>query len=286
LLKDEASRPFDLMNDPLMRALLVRIDECEHLLLITMHHIVTDGWSMGIFNRELSEFYGADTAGREPSLPELPIQYVDYAAWQRQSLAGERYESQLEYWKKQFATLPPSLELPADHPRSNRQTLRASRAAHHTLTLAREFSVRLKQRCQTENATLFMMLMAAFNVLLHRYTGAEDIVVGTPIAGRQQPETEELIGLFINTLALRTNVSSELSFTQLLDRVKQIALGAYAHPDLPFEQLVKEVQPDRATGQNPLFQTMFVLQNEGSSSLRLPELTVEHVRIENLLAKF
>ena len=125
LLKDEASRPFDLMNDPLMRALLVRIDECEHLLLITMHHIVTDGWSMGIFNRELSELYEADTAGREPSLPELPIQYVDYAAWQRHSLAGERYESQLEYWKKQFATLPPSLELPADHPRSNLQTLRA-----------------------------------------------------------------------------------------------------------------------------------------------------------------
>ena len=286
LLKDEASRPFDLMNDPLMRALLVRIDECEHLLLITMHHIVIDGWSMGIFNRELSEFYGADTAGREPSLPELPIQYVDYAAWQRHSLAGERYESQLEYWKKQFATLPPSLELPADHPRSNLQTLRASRAAHHTLTLTREFSVRLKQRCQTENATLFMMLMAAFNVLLHRYTGEEDIVVGTPIAGRQQPETEELIGLFINTLALRTNVSSELSFTQLLERVKQIALGAYAHPDLPFEQLVKEVQPDRAPGQNPLFQTMFVLQNEGGSSLRLPELTVEHLRIENPLAKF
>jgi aspartate racemase len=286
LLQEEACRPFDLMNDLLVRALLVRLEEHEHLMLITMHHIATDGWSMGIFNRELSEFYEAYATGRDPALSELPIQYADYAAWQREWLSGERYEAQRDYWKKQFATLPPALELPTDHPRTSVPAASASRAAHHTLSLSPELTTRLKQLCQTEKVTLFMMLMAAFNVLLHRYTGEADIVVGTPIAGRQQPETEALIGLFINTLALRTNVAAELPFRELLTRVKQAAVGAYAHADLPFERLVKEVQPDRVPGQNPLFQVMFVLQSGENVPLSLPELTVEHLRIENPLAKF
>lgn len=286
LLKTESTKPFDLMNGPLLRAFVVRLNEDDHMMLVTMHHIVTDGWSMGIFNRELAEFYRAYVNGKEPSLPDLSIQYSDYATWQREWLSGIRYTSQLDYWKSQFATPSTALELPTDHPRQSMQELRGVRAAHHKLVLSSELTGALKQLSQTENVTLFMMLIAAFKVLLHRYTNEEDIVVGTPIAGREQPQTEDLIGLFINTLALRTNVSSDLTFAELLARVKQTAIGAYQHSALPFERLVKEVQPNRAAGQNPLFQVMFVLQTESIQPLNLDGLTVEPFRIENPLAKF
>jgi amino acid adenylation domain-containing protein len=286
ILRHEARRPFDLSQGPLIRAVLLRMQAQEHIVLVTMHHIVTDGWSIGIFHRELSALYEAFSSDKPAPLAELPIQYSDYSAWQREWFDGEIYDSQLAYWKQQFATLPPALELPTDHPRPKVQAYRAFRGAQRTISLSADLTRRLKLLCQKENVTLFMMLMAAYQVLLHRYTGEEDIVVGTPIAGRQMPETEDLIGLFINTLALRTDLSGDVTFRQLLDRVKQASLGAYAHQDLPFERLVKELQPERTLAHNPLFQVMFVLQSEEILPLQLPGLAVEHFRVDNIMANF
>jgi len=183
-LQKEAGTPFELSTGPLIRGLLVKLSEEEHILVITMHHIVTDGWSMGIFHKELSALYQAFLEGEPSPLPELPIQYADYAAWQRDWCEGEVYPSQLAYWQKQFETLPAVLELPTDHPRPNAQAYRAFRGAHHTITLSKQLTSDLKRLCQKENVTLFMALMAAYQVLLHRYTGEEDIVVGTAVAGR------------------------------------------------------------------------------------------------------
>lgn len=286
ILRHEARRPFDLSQGPLIRAVVLRMEEQEHVLLVTMHHIVTDGWSIGLFHRELSALYEALASGKPSPFSELPVQYGDYSVWQREWFDGEVYESQLAYWKQQFATLPPALELPTDHTRPNVQAYRAFRGAQQTLTLPAELTKRLKQVCQKENVTLFMILMAAYQVLLHRYTGEEDIVVGTPIAGRHMPETEELIGLFINTLAMRTDLSGDPTFRQLLERVKQTALGAYAHQDLPFERLVKELQPERTLAHNPLFQVMSVLQSEEILPLQLPGLKTEHFRVDNIMANF
>src|SRR6266404_625849 len=286
LLRHETRKPFDLSQGPLIRAILLKLKDAEHILLVIMHHIVTDGWSMGIFNRELSVLYESFHNEQPSPLAELPIQYLDYADWQRRWFDGEVYRSQLAYWKKKFATLPVALELPTDHPRPNVQAYKAFRGAHHTIRLSKQLTKDLKLLCQQENVTLFMALLAAYQVLLHRYTGDRDIVVGTPMAGRQIPETEELIGLFINTLALRTDVSGNPSFRELLCRVKQIALEAYAHQDLPFERLVKELQPERTLAHNPLFQVMFVLQSEEILPLQLSDLMAEHFRIDHVMANF
>jgi amino acid adenylation domain-containing protein len=286
ILKQETQRLFDLAQGPLIRAILLRLSEEEHILLVTMHHIVTDGWSIGVFHRELSELYRAFLAGEPSPLAHLPIQYTDFVHWQRQWFEGKVYESQLSYWQKQFASLPPVLELPTDHPRPNVQAYRAFRGAHNTICFSEELTGALKQFCQKKGVTLFMTLLAAYQVLLHRYTGEEDIVVGTPIAGRSLPETESLIGLFINTLALRTSLSGDPSFAELLDRVKESALGAYAHQDLPFERLVKELHPDRTLAHNPLFQVIFVLQNEEIPELDLPGLAASHFRVGHVMANF
>src|SRR5712691_9396601 len=278
-LKQEAMRPFDLSCGPLIRAVLLRLTSSEHLLVVTMHHIVTDGWSVGVFHQELTALYEAFSAGRPSPLSELPIQYADYAQWQRQSLKGAAYESQLSYWKQQFATLPPVLELPTDRPRPNAQAYREFRGAQHEISLSKQLTSDLKLFCQKENVTLFMALVTAYQLLLYRYTGEEDIAVGTPIAGRALPETEGLIGLFINTLALRTSLAGNPTGRELLRRVKETALGGYANQDVPFEQLVKELQPDRTRAHNPLFQVMFVLQSEELPPLQLPGLKVEHFRV-------
>ena len=286
ILRHDARRPFDLSQGPLIRAVIVRMREDDHILLVTMHHIVTDGWSFGIFHRELSSCYQA-FARRQPSpFAELPIQYSDYAVWQREWFDGEIYRTQLEYWKKQFATMPPALELPADHPRPSVQAYRAFRGDQQTMTLPAELTRRIRALCQKENITLFMVLMAAYQILLHRYTGEEDIVVGTPIAGRPVPEIEDLIGLFINTLAIRARVSSDATVRDFLNHVKQVALGAYANQDLPFERLVKELQPERTLAHNPMFQVMFVLQSEEILPLNLPGVTAEHFRIDHVMANF
>jgi aspartate racemase len=286
VLRNEVRRPFDLSKGPLFRAIIVRLCEDDHVLLVTTHHIVTDGWSVGIFHRELSALYEAFSSSQPLPLGLLPIQYSDYSLWQREWFAGEVYEAQLAYWKRQFATMPPALELPTDHARPNVQAYRAFRGHQQTVILPASLTRRLRAICQQENVTLFMLLLAAYQILLHRYTGEEDIVVGTPIAGRQNAETEELIGLFINTLALRANVSGDGTVSEFLDQVKQVALGAYTHQDLPFERLVKELQPERTLSHNPLFQVMFVLQSEEILPLQLPGLTVEHFRVDHVMANF
>lgn len=285
-LQDEARRPFDLSVGPLIRAVIARLSQDDHMLLVTMHHVITDGWSFGVFHRELSSFYEAFAADRPAPYPELTIQYSDYAVWQREWFGGEVYQSQLAYWKQQFATMPPALELPGDYPRPNIQAHRVFRGQEHTLKLSAELTRRVRTLCQQENVTLFMVLMAAYQILLHRYTGEEDIVVGTPIAGRPVPEVEDLIGLFINTLTIRSQVASDTIVRDFLSHVKQVALGAYAHQDLPFERLVKELQPDRSLAHNPLFQVMFVLQSEEIPPLQLPEVTVDHFRIDHVMANF
>jgi amino acid adenylation domain-containing protein len=286
ILRHDVRRAFDLAEGPLIRAIIVRLREDEHILAVTTHHVVTDGWSVGIFQRELSALYEAYSNGRLSPLAELPIQYTDYALWQREWFEGEVYESQLAYWRRQFATMPQALELPVDHARPNVQTYRAFRGARQAITLPSNLTRRLKQLCQKENVTLFMLLMAAYQILLHRYTGEEDIVVGTPIAGRPVTETDALIGLFINTLALRANISGTTGVRDFLSQVKQVALGAYAHQDLAFERLVKELQPDRALAQNPLFQVMFVLQSEEAHSLQLSGLAAEPFSIDRPTANF
>ena len=285
-LKQEAMRPFDLSRGPLIRAVLLRLTSNEHILVVTMHHIVTDGWSVGVFHQELTALYEAFSAGKPSPLGEPPIQYADYAEWQRQSFAGAAYESQLSYWKQQFATLPAVLELPTDNPRPNAQAYQAFRGAQHEVSLSKQLTGDLKLFCQKENVTLFMTLLTAYQLLLYRYTGEEDIVVGTPIAGRSLPETEDLIGLFINTLALRTSLAGNPTGRELLRRVRETALGGYANQDVPFEQLVKELQPDRSLAHNPLFQVMFVLQSEELPPLQLPGLKVEHFRVGNTMANF
>ncbi len=286
ILGSEGRRPFDLGEGPLIRSLLLRMKDDDHILLVTTHHIVTDGWSMGIFHHELMKLYEAFAAGRPSPLPELPIQYADYAVWHRKWFEGSVYESQLAYWKKQFATLPPVLELPTDHPRSTSHAYRAYRGETQTLHLSKELTRRINEFCRTEGATPFMTLLAAFKVLLHRYTGEADIVVGSPIAGRCLAETEPLIGLFINVLALRVNLAGNPTFREVLARVKDTALGAYAHQDLPFETLVRELQPDRTLANNPIFQVMFVLQNEPIPPLEFGGLKTGHVQVDNVTTNF
>src|SRR5438093_2065028 len=254
----EAERPFDLVRGPLLRAMLLRLGNMEHWLLLTMHHIVSDGWSMGVFFRELAILYEAYCTGKPSSLPELPIQYADFAQWQRQWLQGEVLEAHLSYWKRQLAGAPAILELPTDRVRPTVQTFRG---ATQIFAFTPSLSEAIKVLSQNEGVTLFMTLLAAFKTLLFRYTGQEDIVVGSPIANRNRVELEELIGFFINMLALRTDLSGQPSFRELLKRVREVTLGAYAHQAMPFEKLVEELQPERNLGHNPLFQVMFVLQN-------------------------
>lgn len=286
ILGEEGRRLFDLSRGPLFRALLLRLHEQEHILIVTAHHIVTDGWSVGVLHHELMAVYEAFADGKPSPLPDLPVQYPDYAYWHRQWFQGEVYESQLEYWKNQFKTAPPVLELPTDHARPSVQAHVAFQGSKQKLSLSKELTRQLKAFCQKEEATLFMVLLAAYQILLHRYTGEEDIVVGSPMANRGLAETEPLIGLFVNALALRTDLSGNPTFCELLARVKDVALGAYANQDLAFETLVKELQPERTLAHNPLFQVMFVLQNEPSPTVELPGLTVSHVQVDNTVANF
>lgn len=282
LLSEESRKPFNLTTGPLVRALMLRLREQEHILMITLHHIVYDGWSRGVFFRELSVLYEVFSRGKPSPLPDLPIQYADYAVWQRQWLQGEILEKQLEYWKQKLEGAPPVLELPMDRPRPAVQTYQGAR---ETLVLTAELVEGLKALSQRENMTLFMTLLAAFKVLLYRYTGSEDIVIGTPIANRTRVEIEDLIGFFVNTLVLRTDLSGEPTFRELLGRVRETTLGAYSHQDLPFEKLVEELKPERSLSHSPVFQVMFALQNTPDFSLILPELTIQKVEVDSLTSK-
>jgi amino acid adenylation domain-containing protein len=271
LATELSQRPFDLVQEPLLRWTLLQIGEQEYVLLFHIHHIVFDGWSWDIVIRELVALYDAFSTGKPSPLPELPIQYADFALWQRQWLQGAVLETQLAYWRTQLGNHPPVLQLPTDLPRPVVQTFRG---ASKSFSLRSEISEALKALSRHEDVTLFMILLAAFKILIYRYTGMEDIAVGSPIANRSREEIERLIGFFVNTLVLRTDLSGNPTFRELLKRVREVTLGAYAHQDLPFEQLVEELRPQRNLSYTPLFQVMFVLQNAPQSALELPGLTL------------
>jgi len=273
----EAQRPFDLAAGPLVRATVLQLRESEHVGLLTMHHIVADGWSTGILIRELAALYEAYCSGRPSPLPDLPIQYADFAHWQRRWMDGEILQNQLRYWKQQLAGAPPFLELPTDHPRPAVQTFRGAQQA---LLLPKAVGDGLKALSRREGVTLFMTLLAAFQILLHRYTNQDDLVIGTPIANRNRSEIEGLIGFFVNSLALRTDLSGNPGFPELLHRVREACLGAYAHQDLPFERLVEELHRKRDLSRNPLFQVMFVLQNASPQAVDLPGMSLSPVQID------
>jgi amino acid adenylation domain-containing protein/FkbM family methyltransferase len=271
LAREEARRPFDLTMGPLFRATLLRVEAEEHIALVTMHHIISDGWSIGILIREVATLYAAFSSGQPSSLTPLAIQYADYAAWQREWLQGDALEQQLSYWREHLADAPPVLELPTDHPRPPVQSFRGAR---HRFSLNGELTQALTALSRREGATLFMTLLAAFKTLLYRYSEQESIVVGTPIAGRTEVETEELIGFFVNTLVLRTEINAEMSVREVIERVKEGALGGYGHQEVPFEKLVEEMAPERSLSHTPLFQVMFALNNTPREAVKLSELTL------------
>jgi amino acid adenylation domain-containing protein len=279
----EARKPFDLTRGPLLRASLLRLHHAQHVLLFTMHHIISDGWSMGLLVREVAALYSAFSLEKPAPLPELPIQYADFAHWQHQWLQGPRLEDQLAYWKEQLRGPLPVLALPTDRVRPAVQSFRGAR---HSIQIGAEMSQGLKGLSQRLGATLFMTMLGAFQTLLMRYSGQEEIVVGTPIANRTRGEVEGLIGFFVNTLVLRVEVRGSEGFTELVERVKEVSLGAYAHQELPFEKLVEELEPERSLSHTPLFQVMFVLQNAPGEALQLPELVLSNIPIENKAAKF
>jgi len=311
----EARSPFDLAHGPLLRTTLLRLRPDQHVLLLTMHHIVSDGWSMGVLVRELTSAYLAYVRGQPATLPALPIQYSDYAAWQRQWLHGEgdhtgaegdhtgsplQYgqgdhtgaegdhtgsplQTQLAYWTAQLQGAPALLNLPADFPRSARRSFRGAR---QTFALAPELVAQLHRLSQRAGATLFMTLLAGFALLLARYSGQDDSVIGTPIAGRTRAETERLIGFFVNTLALRIDLAGNPPFVELLARVRAVALDAYAHQDLPFERLVEALQPSRSLSHNPLFQAMFSFGTTPLPSAEGSELTAEGLDVHSGTTKF
>ncbi|MFN6153013.1 MAG: amino acid adenylation domain-containing protein [Dolichospermum sp.] len=283
LVQQQALQPFDLEKQALVRATLVVLSVTEHLFLVCMHHIVSDGWSMGVFVQELATLYNAYSISQPANLAPLPIQYADFALWQRQWLAGDVLQNQLSYWQQQLKDAPTLLSLPTDRPRPAVQT---TAGAYHEFALSVELSQKLTKLSQEQGVTLFMMLLAAFDTLLYRYTEQSDILVGTPIANRNRSEIEGLIGFFVNTLVLRTDLSGNPSFAELLTRVRLMAMDAYAHQDLPFEMLVEVLQPERDLSHAPLFQVDFLLQNDPLATVELTGLTVSPLPIETVTAKF
>ena len=277
LARAEAERSFDLSKGSLIRASVIRMDEEEHVVQVTMHHIISDGWSLGIFCREFSTLYEAFAAGNPTPLPDLPIQYGDFAVWQRQHLQGDRLDQQLSYWKQQLVGAPPVLELPGDRPRPEISTFRA---ATFQFMLPRELSESIKTLSQHGGVTLFMTLLATFDVLLYRYTYQTDIVVGTAIANRNRRETEPLIGFFVNMLVMRTNMSGNPSFRELLERVKQMTLAGYQHQDVPFEQIMEMLQPQRSRNRSPVYQVEFTLQNAPLEPLETHGLTFTPISVQ------
>jgi len=274
ILSEEAHTPFDLIEGPLVRATLVRLSDNDHILLLTLHHIVSDGWSMAVMLREIGTLYEAFSAGKPSPLPELPIQYSDYAAWQREYMQGAVREKQLDYWKQQLAGAPTVLDLPSDRPRPQVQSFRAGR---ESLSLAKSLSRNLGALSKSMEVTPFMTLLGVFNLLLHRHTGQDDILVGSPIVNRPRTDVEGLIGFFLNNVVLRTRLSQNVSFRQLLEQVREAALGAYANQDLPFELVVEELNPRRDLNRTPLFQVFFNYLNFADGKISLPGLTNELV---------
>ncbi|UNY98310.1 amino acid adenylation domain-containing protein [Zhouia spongiae] len=282
LLKEESQKTFDLANDSLIRFKIYSVDKDESVLFINKHHIISDGWSLSILINEITQLYEAFISGRPSPLKELPIQYGDYSIWQREYLEGELLQKQSKYWKGKLEGVS-ILELPTDKPRPKEQTFNGDRLPIH---LNKDVTDKLNRLSRENDATLFMTLLSIFKILLHKYTGESDICVGSPIANRTREEVEGLIGLFVNTLALRSDVNTELSFNEFLGRVKQTTLEAYENQDLPFEKVVDMLEPERNLSYSPLFQVMMVLQNNPEGELKFSGLNVESVGIESTISKF
>jgi amino acid adenylation domain-containing protein len=278
LAAEEAHRAFDLGRDSLLRATLIRLAETSHVLLITVHHIASDGWSMGLLYRELSGLYRGFVHERPPALPELPIQYADFAAWQRARLANDVLGAELAYWRERLAGATPVLDLPMDRPRP---AIASRRAGHEPFELSGPLRAAVVALARAEGATVFMTLLAAFLVLLQRYSGEDDLVVGTPVAGRNRTETECLIGLFINTLVLRADLSGDPSFVEVLRRVREGVVADFAHQELPFERVIEELRPTRSLSYSPLFQVMFILQNATSATIDLEGITTTSFPVDS-----
>jgi hypothetical protein len=283
LAVSEARKPFDLERGPLMRMTVVTISGEESLLLFTIHHIVSDGWSHGIITTELASLYEAFTAGTGSVLKPLTIQYGDFAVYQRKWVAESVLAPQLSYWKEMLAGAQPTLDLPLDHPRPAAQSFNGRR---ELLVLRMDLCRKLKEFSKAIGSTDFVVLVAAFKALIYRYTGQNDVLIGTPVAGRNNAETESLIGLFVNTLILRTEVQGQQRFEDLHSRVKDTALSALAHQDLPFEIIAEELNPERSLKHNPLFQVLFSFQKEPAQDLRLPGFTIERLDFDAGTAKF
>lgn len=283
LFEREAATPFDLGELPLLRVKLLRLGDKQHILLLTMHHIISDSWSMGVLFWELGQLYEAFSSGGCSPLLELEIQYADYALWERRCLKADAREKQLSYWKARLTNAPPRLDLPLDRPRPARESFCGSREAQ---LLSRDLSNGLRQLSRREGVTLYMTLLAAFQVLLAKYSGHEDILVGSPIANRNQPNTGALIGCFLNTLVMRTDLSGDPTFNELLRRVREVALGAFENQDLPFEKIVSELRPERSLGHSPIFQVMFVLENAPARPVKIQGLTLQTRYLDSGATKF
>lgn len=283
LAQMEAQRPFDLVTGPLLRVRLLRLTATEHIVLFTVHHIAADGWSMGVLVQEVVALYTAYVQRQPSPLPELPMQYADFAQWQRQWLSGPVLQQQLTYWTEHLGGVPAVLNLPTDRPRPSVQSYRGTT---HSFTVAAPTVMGLHHVGRHVQATLFMTLAAALNVLLARYTGQSDICIGTPIANRTRAELEPLIGFFVNTLVLRTQLDPTQPFVALLEQVRLTAMNAYAHQDIPFEYVVEVLNPERQLSHAPLFQVMLVLQNTPLEKLELPGLTLSSMQMENTAAQF
>lgn len=282
LTVEEARKPFDLTSGQLVRACLVQLDEDDHVALLTMHHICSDGWSTKLLVAELSKLYAAYSTGRHSQLIELPIQYADFAVWQRNWLAGEVLEEHVSYWKRQLAGLT-TLKLRTDRPRPEVPSFRGER---EIIFVSDVLTEQLKALSAREGTTLFMTLLAVWQTLLARYTWQEEIVVGTPIANRTRSEIEGIIGFFVNTLVLRTKMEGNPRFVDFLAHVKDVTLGAYAHQSLPFDYLVDELAPERDLGRHPLFQVFFALDNNPSEPFELPGLTIDGFAGLGMMSRF
>lgn len=283
VIAEERQKPFQLSRAPLFRCLLLRTAEEEHIFIITIHHIITDGWSMSVFLTELAVSYESYLEQRPASLPELTVQYADFAVWQRNWLRGEVFDRLLDYWQQQLKGAPARLELPADKPRPAIQTYRG---ASQFASLSPELTHSLRELSRREGATLYMTLLACLNTLLHHYTGQSDIVVGTDVASRNRGETESLIGFFVNELVMRTDLTGNPTFRELMGRVREVTLGAYGHQDMPFDRLVDTLKIERSPAHHPLFQVSFVYQNAPRTTVDVKSLTISMLPGEYTVAHF
>jgi amino acid adenylation domain-containing protein len=283
IASEEGKKPFDLTRGPLLRTALLQLSRDQYILVLSMHHIITDGWSISILFKELAHCYEAYTSGREPELPELPVQYAEYAQWQREYITGEVLAKQVAYWKGKLAAAPTILDLPTDYPRP---TTHSWHGATEELIFDGHVLAALKEFAQTEGATLFMVSMSAFQALLWRYTNQDSILIGTPTAARSQIEIENLVGFFVNTLVFRADFTPEMTFRDLIRQVRACALEAYSHQDVPFEKLVEELVPQRSMNTTPLFQVMFTFQNIPKQIFEISGLEMEELEFETGIAKF